>query len=289
LITISEVIEFHGGTIGANSAGNGMGTMFYVELPLYHTNCELVIDSEVPTYQDNTFHMKSLKKTSKLFSTSSNKITVINDESDKGQIDFSDIESGAPKEPSLRKSDYEDKIVPFDYLHLSVREQQYSANVSCSDLSLPFINANTKSSSKLLSCVNELKILVVDDSLINRKMSINLLKSAGHYVDQAVDGIDFLKKLNITIKDSDQSFCSEGLFPVYDFILLDESMPNMSGPDSAKIARNLGYKGLIYGMTGNTDKEDNENFIGNGVNDVFHKPIDLDHLKIAISRDLALH
>jgi CheY-like chemotaxis protein len=166
---------------------------------------------------------------------------------------------------------------------LSLKEQQYSTNNSFSDLN----NVSTKSSGRLTSWERELKILVVDDSLINRKMSINMLKSAGHIVDQAVDGIDFLKKLHIT-KNSDLLFCLEGPFPVYDFILLDESMPNMSGPDSAKIARKLGYEGLIYGVTGNIGKEDNENFITNGVNKVFHKPIDLHRLTFDISQDLSL-
>lgn len=68
-----------------------------------------------------------------------------------------------------------------------------------------------------------MKILVVDDSLLERKLLINVLKKAGleHEILQAVDGEDAIQILGANHKD----IC---------LILLDWQMPKMSGIEFMK-------------------------------------------------------
>jgi CheY-like chemotaxis protein len=126
-----------------------------------------------------------------------------------------------------------------------------------------------------------LKFLIVDDSLSFRKMTVKMLSSLGHSVDQAIDGIEFLSKLNINVLNGIYQF--KAPFPDYDVILLDNNMPNLCGPQAVMIAREKGYKGLIFGVTGNVNKDQVDEFLFGGADRVFPKPLTIDDLKTALS------
>ena len=60
----------------------------------------------------------------------------------------------------------------------------------------------------------------------------------------------------------------------YDIILMDSEMPNMNGPEAARhIKTQLGYTGLVIGVTGNALPEDISIFKSHGADDVLVKPI----------------
>jgi CheY-like chemotaxis protein len=75
-------------------------------------------------------------------------------------------------------------------------------------------------------------------------------------------------------------------FPNYDIILVDDNMPNLSGPMATKILRDRGYRGVIYGVTGNVNLEQINYFKANGANEVLAKPLKVELLKLLIERDL---
>jgi CheY-like chemotaxis protein len=130
---------------------------------------------------------------------------------------------------------------------------------------------------------NGLRFLIVDDTKTNRKMTRKLLSSLGHTVDEAIDGLDFLSKLNINHVGApidNYSFNAD----CYDVVLMDDNMPNMTGPIATKIAREKGYKGIIFGVTGNAHGDQMENFLQSGANKIFEKPLDLGKLKASIDR-----
>jgi CheY-like chemotaxis protein len=118
-----------------------------------------------------------------------------------------------------------------------------------------------------------LRFLVVDDTITNRKMTQKMLSSLGHSVDEAADGLEFLAKLNI-----------DNTIDSYDVVLMDDNMPNMTGPEATAVARKSGYKGLIFGVTGNIYGEQIENFKAHGVDEVFSKPLNIDMLKTTLGK-----
>ena len=52
-------------------------------------------------------------------------------------------------------------------------------------------------------------------------------------------------------------------------------MPNMDGPTATKEIRKLGYKGAIFGVTGNGLQSDLKHFESCGADKVFIKPFQL--------------
>jgi len=122
---------------------------------------------------------------------------------------------------------------------------------------------------------DQLRFLAVDDAALNRKMMSRILCSAGHVVDEAGDGTECLKIMNCPSRGSNtapktphtpatpitpntvhpttsrQHSQNSDVAPVlnmsYDAILMDENMPEMSGPETASWLRKAGYKGIIIG------------------------------------------
>ena len=113
--------------------------------------------------------------------------------------------------------------------------------------------------------VDPLKVLVVDDSNMNRKLLARLLSNQGHSCDQAEDGAVAVQKVKDIIATGGH----------YDAILCDYEMPVMDGPTAAKHIRALGCDSFIVGITGNLFPEDVSHFKSCGANLVLPKPLDM--------------
>jgi CheY-like chemotaxis protein len=61
----------------------------------------------------------------------------------------------------------------------------------------------------------------------------------------------------------------------YDAILMDFVMPHMDGPTATRKIRELGYDGLIFGVTGNVLQSDVDIFKECGADAVLAKPLDI--------------
>jgi len=124
--------------------------------------------------------------------------------------------------------------------------------------------------------VQPLRILVVDDALLNRQMLVRLLESKGHFCEQAEDGKVAVEQVKKALGDGYS----------YDTILLDFEMPGkliyvqnthaivthhfswaksisglylspvMNGPSAAMRIRNAGCDTFIVGVTGNVLPDD---------------------------------
>ena len=61
---------------------------------------------------------------------------------------------------------------------------------------------------------------------------------------------------------------------VIDFVLMDYVMIRMNGPEAVQKMRvDLGYRGVVIGITGNALPEDLDNFRDHGANMVLTKPL----------------
>ena len=88
--------------------------------------------------------------------------------------------------------------------------------------------------------IEKYRILLVEDSPLNRKMLSKLLKSKGHAIEEAADGqkgVDIVKQA----ADAGRNF---------DVILMDFVMPVMDGPTATRAIRAMHIRTPIFGLTG---------------------------------------
>jgi signal transduction histidine kinase len=143
------------------------------------------------------------------------------------------------------------------YMNPSSRKISISGNVSVTDIS---------------KSKNIYNIFIVDDSEISSKMLSKLITKNCEIIKKpcklfyAIDGVNAIIKMH---KHLDS----------IDIVFLDNVMPNLCGPLTAKILRALKYSNLIIGITGNSLAEDVKEFYENGVNYVFIKPFCKESLK----------
>jgi CheY-like chemotaxis protein len=106
-----------------------------------------------------------------------------------------------------------------------------------------------------------LHLLVVDDSALNRKMMVKLLRGMGHTCIEADDGSTGVEAVRSS-------------YARIDAILMDNQMPTMMGQDATRVIREqLGYSGLVVGVTGNALVADVQEFLNHGAHDVVAKPL----------------
>ncbi len=112
-----------------------------------------------------------------------------------------------------------------------------------------------------------LKILLVDDNPINRKVGMRLLEKRGHQILLAVDGRQAVSK-----------YCDE----VFDLILMDVHMPEMNGFDATreirKIERERGGHTPIIAMTALAMQGDREACLAAGMDEYVSKPLRIEEL-----------
>jgi signal transduction histidine kinase/DNA-binding response OmpR family regulator len=112
------------------------------------------------------------------------------------------------------------------------------------------------------------KILLVDDSKLNLKIGVLLLREQGMIVDTAVNGqiaIDIIRE-----KGTD----------FYDFVLMDVQMPVMDGYEATAVLRKLpgGDKLKIIAFSANAFSEDKEKSLKAGMNGHLTKPLKVGEL-----------
>lgn len=117
-----------------------------------------------------------------------------------------------------------------------------------------------------------LKMLIVDDNLINLKLAESMLNLLGYKVDTAVSGIECLD-----ILDREK----------YDLILMDVQMPEMDGIETTqKIFEKfaLEIKPVIIAITANTLPGDREKCLAAGMTDYLAKPLKFQELQKVIEK-----
>ena len=123
------------------------------------------------------------------------------------------------------------------------------------------IDMNTRPTNRLL------RLLIVDDSRMIRKIVSKVIGSLGHTCDEADNGIIGVEMIRRAME------CGMN----YDVILMDNRMPTLKGVDATKIIREeLGYKGIILGVTGYDLEEDIKLFLNYGADKVVMKPLTKD-------------
>jgi len=116
------------------------------------------------------------------------------------------------------------------------------------------------------ACLRGLRLLVVEDNLINQQVAEELLNAQGAMVALAANG-----QLGVQAVQAAQ--------PPFDAVLMDLQMPVLDGLSAARAIRALGYSTLpIVAMTANAMASDRADCLAAGMNDHIGKPFDIQDL-----------
>ena len=123
-----------------------------------------------------------------------------------------------------------------------------------------------------------LKILLVEDNLLNQRIVMFSLKKYNHEIVIANNGLEAVERFK------------EGK---YDVILMDIMMPVMDGLEATVKIRevekmeNVEKRTPIIALTANTMDNDRNTCLAHGMDEFMSKPFDIDKLK-SIFRELAI-
>ncbi|KAI3901348.1 hypothetical protein MKW92_024663 [Papaver armeniacum] len=106
--------------------------------------------------------------------------------------------------------------------------------------------------------------LVVDDSQLLRKIHCRLLQSFGMQTREADNGLEAVKLL----KSGE----------IFDVILMDYGMPDMTGAEATQTIRGMGVTSLVLGVSAESDGAIREEFMKSGLDHLFNKPLTRDDL-----------
>ena len=118
------------------------------------------------------------------------------------------------------------------------------------------------------------KVLLVEDNELNREIARDVLEELGLIVEEAVDGVEAVEKIDALPKGRREL--------IYDFVLMDIQMPRMDGFAATAAIRALPDPTdthlPIIAMTANAFAEDREKARQAGMDAHLAKPIDLQAL-----------
>mmetsp|Transcript_24831 Transcript_24831/g.41380 ORF Transcript_24831/g.41380 Transcript_24831/m.41380 type:complete len:896 (-) Transcript_24831:188-2875(-) len=127
------------------------------------------------------------------------------------------------------------------------------------------VSGNTKDYCVLINENSELKLLLIDDAPLARKMVARTLQPLCRSIDHAKDGLEGVNKVVHAVAGGDP----------YDVVVIDNYMPVLTGHESIKAMRDRGHVGVILACTGSTHPADRDRLIEAGADAVMIKPLTL--------------
>lgn len=196
----------------------------------------------------------------------------------KGKNGFTDIKLIQMRHLGQNRMAAPDKQAEFCVAELS-KPVRRSSLFGC----LAGLKAGAPSTDVLTQAANysvrsRVRILIVEDSMINQEVALSILRRKGYYADAVSDGLEAVEILQNK---------------AYDLVLMDCHMPRMDGYEATRIIRDPASGTLdpaipIVAMTANAMKGDAEKCIESGMSDYIAKPVKPDVLDSVILRWLDL-
>jgi CheY-like chemotaxis protein/HPt (histidine-containing phosphotransfer) domain-containing protein len=120
-----------------------------------------------------------------------------------------------------------------------------------------------------------LRILVVEDNLVNRKLVVTVLAKLGYPSDTVVNGLQAVQAVERQ---------------VYDVVLMDIQMPEMDGLEATRLICQRfppGHRPRIVALTANAMQADRDVCLAVGMDDYLSKPLQIDQLIDSLQRSTA--
>ncbi|MBH8574095.1 PAS domain S-box protein [Nostocaceae cyanobacterium CENA369] len=117
-----------------------------------------------------------------------------------------------------------------------------------------------------------LRILLAEDTIMNQKVALLMLKKIGYQADVVANGLEVLEALRQQL---------------YDVVLMDINMPEMDGLEaSRRICQGweVSSRPYIIAMTANAMRGDRESCLAAGMDDYISKPVQIKELTQALSK-----
>ncbi len=112
-----------------------------------------------------------------------------------------------------------------------------------------------------------MRILMVEDNLVNRLVAKDMLESLGCHVLAAADGLEAIDRVQVNRVDA---------------VLMDVHMPKMDGIEATRCIRRFGIQTPIFAMTASAMSSDREACREAGMNGFLPKPLVFDDLLEAL-------
>jgi CheY-like chemotaxis protein len=118
------------------------------------------------------------------------------------------------------------------------------------------------------------RLLLAEDNLINQKVAVAILTTAGYSVDAVLNGAEAVRAV------AEQP---------YDAILMDCQMPELNGYEATHAIRaqaGPGGRTPIIAMTAGARREDQERCLAEGMDSYLSKPVSKDTLLSLVARSV---
>jgi CheY-like chemotaxis protein len=310
-----SIVEMHGGLIGATSDGPGRGCTFFLELPLCHMNFCSSDSFSQEDHNNNSNNMGIDLSPTKIASVNSSDrsgditltatverlsllnpnapVAITSDEPLRFTELISMISSPKVRTPSTPLRDAAKLALS---LAVGLKAKQYE--VLASHAMSPHIpntdkvrRAGTHGRLHRMPTVGRdmtmytknLKVLLVDDSALSRKMVERTLTAEleGCVCHHAQNGLEAVQMIADSLAIPDILEDAHEQIP-YDVILMDYYMPVMTGPEAVHLIRGQGYRGVVLAVTGVASESEFNALVGKGVDRILVKPFNLEAFKQAL-------
>lgn len=299
----ANIVHMHGGRVGATSPGEDKGSTFLVDLPLLPASSDshnlslaalsmtsdsavsnsclpiqssLALEKSASISSTTTTESQaaySISSLSPLIYTASTPLSASTSSSHPPSVFISLSSSSTNHNHQSRSSNNSLMDSTHNNQHYDHHNTNFSIDSNRKREDRPTMPQKTVSERRLspsyrdqvAALCSQMRVLIVDDSVPNRKVLQRLLRSRFAEISEAENGLEAVQKYT-------ENYNRQQKFEV---VLMDGSMPVMDGLQATQRILTVDPQAVVVGLTGNAFDEDLQDFRAAGAVAVLTKPLNL--------------
>jgi CheY-like chemotaxis protein len=120
--------------------------------------------------------------------------------------------------------------------------------------------------------MSSMKILIVDDSSLARKMVRRALSGVVHSIEEASGGLEAVNAVKAAMENRTP----------FHLVIVDYHLNDMDGADAVSAVRSMGFFGDAIALTGSTNPEERTRLLEAGCSRILLKPVSSESLRSSI-------